>query len=221
MRSRTIRRSVSSWVSPGPRVPMPPAWRSRCFHMPVSRGIMYSSCASSTWSRDSRVRARRAKMARISSERSTTLISSSFSRLRTWAGERSSSKIARSASRSAAEALTSATLPFPMKVAGWMVPRRWTMRSSTRAPAVPARFSSSSIERARCAPSRAPCPTSTARSAWGGLATSWIFFKRAARSRGRRAPASGSRASRRSGPAPGPRCGRRAPWTGSRARARP
>ena len=40
---RMWRRSVSSWVSPGPRVPMglePPeaVWRTRCVHMPVRRG---------------------------------------------------------------------------------------------------------------------------------------------------------------------------------------
>jgi hypothetical protein len=43
MRFRTIRRSVSSCVSPGPRVPMPmpPLWpliRSRWFHMRAKRG---------------------------------------------------------------------------------------------------------------------------------------------------------------------------------------
>ena len=50
MRRRASRRSVSSWVSPGPRVPTPPPRRSRCCHMPRMRGRLYSSCASSTWS---------------------------------------------------------------------------------------------------------------------------------------------------------------------------
>ena len=55
---RTMRRSISSCVSPTPRVPMPPACRSRCDHCRVSRGSMYSSCASSTCVRASRLRAR-------------------------------------------------------------------------------------------------------------------------------------------------------------------
>ena len=50
IRRRASRRSVSSWDSPGPRVPTPPPSRSRCCHMPRMRGRLYSSCASSTWS---------------------------------------------------------------------------------------------------------------------------------------------------------------------------
>ena len=56
MRRRARRRSVSSWDSPGPRVPtgaeapVPPPSRSRCCHIPRMRGRLYSSCASSTWS---------------------------------------------------------------------------------------------------------------------------------------------------------------------------
>src|SRR5436189_4887231 len=57
--SRMIRRSVSSWLSPGPRVPMPPPVRDRCVQRRVSRGSWYSSCASSTWRRPSCVRADR------------------------------------------------------------------------------------------------------------------------------------------------------------------
>ena len=37
------RRSVSSWDSPGPRVPTPPPRRSRCCHRPRMRGRLYSS----------------------------------------------------------------------------------------------------------------------------------------------------------------------------------
>ena len=51
------RRSVSSCVSPGPRVPMPPPVRDRCVHKRVRRGNWYSNCANSTWMRPSCVRA--------------------------------------------------------------------------------------------------------------------------------------------------------------------
>ena len=71
-RVRARRRSVSSWLSPGPRVPTPPPRRSRCCHMPRMRGRLYSSCASSTWSLPSELRACCAKMSRISCVRSTT-----------------------------------------------------------------------------------------------------------------------------------------------------
>ena len=78
MRWRMRRRSVSSLVSPGPRVPMPPPSRDSAVADPTSRGIRYFSCASSTCSLPSRVRARRAKMSRMSCVRSTTLRSSAL-----------------------------------------------------------------------------------------------------------------------------------------------
>ena len=53
IRVRMIRRSVSSWLSPGPREPMPPWVRDRCVHSRVRRGSWYSSWASSTWRRPS------------------------------------------------------------------------------------------------------------------------------------------------------------------------
>ena len=72
IRSCTRRRSTSSCVSPGPRVPMPPVWRERCGHILVRRGSRYCNCASSICSRPSRLRARCAKMSRISCVRSRT-----------------------------------------------------------------------------------------------------------------------------------------------------
>ena len=73
IRRRARRRSVSSCDSPGPRVAdAPPPRRSRCCHMPRIRGRLYSSCASSTWSLPSALRACWAKMSRISCVRSTT-----------------------------------------------------------------------------------------------------------------------------------------------------
>ena len=74
MRWRIFRRSVSSFVSPGPRVPMPPPSRESQSLPPTSRGRRYLSCASSTCSLPSRVRARAAKMSRMSCVRSTTLL---------------------------------------------------------------------------------------------------------------------------------------------------
>ena len=85
------RRSVSSWDSPGPRVPMPPPVRERCVHRRVRRGSWYSSWASSTWRRPSWVWAWSAKMSRIRRLRSMTLTLSSDSRLFCWAGLSSSS----------------------------------------------------------------------------------------------------------------------------------
>ena len=49
--SLIIRRSVSISVSPGPRIPIPPFWRSRCVHNLVSLGSKYWHCANSTWVR--------------------------------------------------------------------------------------------------------------------------------------------------------------------------
>ena len=60
---------------------------------PCSRGSRYSVCASSTCRRPSRVRARCAKMSRISAVRSSTFTSSAFSRLRCCDGDSSSSKM--------------------------------------------------------------------------------------------------------------------------------
>src|SRR5229473_3373531 len=80
MRARSRRRSVSSLVSPGPRVPMPPppatrppACRDSDSPQPRSLGSMYCSWASSTWTLPSRLRACWAKMSRISAVRSMTL----------------------------------------------------------------------------------------------------------------------------------------------------
>ena len=84
MRSRMMRRSVSSCDSPGPRVPMPPPVRERCVHSRVRRGSWYSSWASSTCRRPSCVWACRAKMSRIRRERSMTLVLTASSRARCW-----------------------------------------------------------------------------------------------------------------------------------------
>ena len=93
MRERMRRRSVSSLVSPGPRVPMPPPSRDSAAPAPTSRGSRYFNCASSTCSLPSRVRARRAKMSRMSCVRSTILRPTSSSIWRSCAGVSSLSKM--------------------------------------------------------------------------------------------------------------------------------
>ena len=82
---RIWRRSVSSWVAAAragsaPFLP-PPAARTRCIHIPASRGSIYWYCASSTVAYPSVSAARCAKMSKISAERSSTvhLVSSSSS----------------------------------------------------------------------------------------------------------------------------------------------
>ena len=81
------RRSTSICFSPGPpRSPTPPRWRSRWDQPPARRGSRCSSCAISTCTRPSAVMARRAKMARITSVRSSTGTPHSSWRLRCWRG---------------------------------------------------------------------------------------------------------------------------------------
>ena len=65
IRSRTIRLSVSISVSPGPRIPIPPFWRSKCVHIPESLGNKYWHCANSTCVLAYEVSARCAKISRI------------------------------------------------------------------------------------------------------------------------------------------------------------
>ena len=72
---------------------MPPPSRDNASLDPTSRGSRYLSCASSTCSLPSRVRARRAKMSRISCVRSMTLRSSRLCSSRSCAGDNSLSKI--------------------------------------------------------------------------------------------------------------------------------
>ena len=120
IRRRASRRSVSSWLSPGPRVPtppptapVPPPSRSRCCHMPRMRGRLYSSCASSTCSLPSALRACWAKMSRISCVRSTTRAVRASSSFRCCAGLSSSSTSSESARASLNERESSASFPLP------------------------------------------------------------------------------------------------------------
>ncbi len=99
------RRSVSIFVSPGPRRPTPPplpparppACRDIDSPQPRSLGSMYSICASATCALPSRLVACWAKMSRISAVRSTTLTLTAFSSAVSWAGLSSPSQITVSA----------------------------------------------------------------------------------------------------------------------------
>ncbi len=131
MRSRARRRSTSSFVSPGPRPPMPPARRDISTPEPVRRGSTYLSCASSTWILPSRLCARWAKMSRMSCDRSTTLRSVAELIDRTCAGERSRSKMIMSTPSCVACTSSSLSLPLPTSVRGSSCERRWISLSST------------------------------------------------------------------------------------------
>ena len=129
-----------------------------------SRGKVYSSWASSTWSQAIAVRAPRAKMSRISSVRSTTFRSVAFSRLRTWAALRSTSMTMTSALSSRQSSVSSCTLPPPRKVAGSGARRCWTHSPTTTAPAVRASCPSSASDSRVNEASPIEAPTSTTRS---------------------------------------------------------
>ena len=131
MRVRIRRRSVSSFVSPGPRVPMPPPSLDSAAPAPTRRGSRYFSCASSTCSLPSRVRARRAKMSRMSWVRSMILRPTSSSMCRSWAGVSSLSNTTRSVSVSAQDAASVSILPAPRNVDGSGFGRSCSIRSTT------------------------------------------------------------------------------------------
>ncbi len=123
MRSRIRRRPISITVSPGPRPPMPPASRDSPASFSVRRGSEYLSCASSTCSLPSRLRARWAKTSRMSCVRSIALSPVASSKARAWAGFRSMSKIATLARRRMASRTISCSLPEPTTVRGWTFER--------------------------------------------------------------------------------------------------
>ena len=93
--------------------PEPPPWRSRWFHMRAMRGREYCMRASSTCRVASRVRARLAKMSRMTSSRSMTHSSTSRSHSLCWEGESILSKTTQSARQSSASCFTSCAFPVP------------------------------------------------------------------------------------------------------------
>ncbi len=125
------RRSVSSLVSPGPRVPMPPPSRESAVPAPTRRGSRYFNCASSTWSLPSRVRARAAKMSRMSCVRSSTFRPTASVIWRSCDGESSLSKTTTSTSVSAHDSASGFIFPDPRKVAESGFGRSCSTRSTT------------------------------------------------------------------------------------------
>ena len=119
MRWLMSRRSVSSCVSPGPRMPMPPRNFSRWVHMRVRRGSMYSQL------RELHLHLRlvgaraRARRCRGSAPRGPSrACRRAFSMFLPCAGESSSSKMTSDAFELARAARSSSTLPLPRYVPG-------------------------------------------------------------------------------------------------------
>ena len=165
MRVRMRRRSTSSLVSPGPRVPMPPPRRDIALPRPASRGSWYWSCASSTCTCASRPLAFCAKMSRITWVRSSTLRLVALSSSRVWAGVSSRSNTSRSAFSWYASETSSSSLPRPTSVLASTEPRRCRLRAATVPPALRTSSSSSSTRAfVSISPSPVSTPTTTARS---------------------------------------------------------
>lgn len=118
MRLRNKRRSVSSWVSPGPRKPIPPFCLSRWVQPRTRRVARWRSCASSTCNLPSWVRARWAKISKIRPVRSMTRHSHKRSRLRSCAGLRAWSKRTTEAPVALTASAISTALPSPTKYFG-------------------------------------------------------------------------------------------------------
>ena len=117
------RLSISSFVSPGPRDPMPvffaaPPSLDSSLPCPTSRGAVYFSCASSTCNLPSAVLACAAKMSRMSILRSITCTSREMASSSDLIcdGDSSQSKITMSASRLVHSSDSSRTLPLPNTV---------------------------------------------------------------------------------------------------------
>src|SRR5215212_11309414 len=161
IRVRISRRSVSSWLSPGPRVPIPPPVRERWVQRRVRRGSWYSSCASSTWRRPSWVWACWAKMSRISRLRSITLTFRRPSSAFCWLGLSSSSATRTSKPVSLLAWASSSALPFPTYQFGSTWRRFCHSAPTTSAPAVVARFASSVRLSSAVQPWSSPVSTAT------------------------------------------------------------
>ena len=142
------RRSVSSFDSPGPRVPIPPPRRDSSLPLPTSLGAVYFNCASSTCNLPSLVFACRAKMSSISIERSRTRTSSPSpsSIFLICAGDSSRSNITSLMSLFSHSSLSSMSFPLPIQVFGFGLSSACTSFANTLPPAVSSSRSSSASE---------------------------------------------------------------------------
>ena len=98
------------------------------------RGRLYSSCASSTWSLPSALRACWAKMSRISCVRSTTRVWSSFSSVAAAPGRARRPRSALRARRRRMRRFSSSSFPLPTYVRGSGRARCWTSSPPARRP---------------------------------------------------------------------------------------
>ena len=113
---RTLRRLSSSWLSPGPREPIPPAWRLSIIPCPTKRGSRYLSWARCTCSLPSWLLALMAKISKISCIRSMTLTPKLSSRLTFWRGVRRLLTMTVEISSASTSCRISSNLPEPTKV---------------------------------------------------------------------------------------------------------
>ena len=127
-------------------MPIPPPSLESIRPLPIIRGSVYCSCASSTCNLPSLVRARWAKISRINAVLSKILMPITLSILRCCAGESSSSKIHKSIFSCWAYKASSCTLPLPIKNAGSGLGRFCINFFITVAPAVSASCFNSSSE---------------------------------------------------------------------------
>ena len=118
---RSLRRSASIFVSPGPRKPTPPldparppAWRESAPPQPRTRVIRYSICARDTCALPSFDFACWAKISRMSMVRSMTFTSRAFSSAIICPGLSSPSQMTVSEPVAATMSFSSWTFPEPM-----------------------------------------------------------------------------------------------------------
>ena len=146
MRARICLLSVSSLVSPGPLVPMPPPSRERSVPLPARRGRRYLFCAISTCRRPSWVVALCAKMSRMSIVRSIVNTSQAFSMFLICVAVSSLSKTILLTSSCLHSSAISSSLPVPIQLALSYAGRFCTTLATTSPPAVCTSSSSSSSD---------------------------------------------------------------------------
>ena len=137
------RLSNSNWVSPGPRVPMPPCCRSKWVQPRINFVDKCWSCANSTWSFPSCVRALWEKISSIKDVLSTTLQHNFTSRLRSWVAERLWLKMTTLAEYFRTKEEISASFPLPTNHLGLGTTLEPSITLVVRQPADLTRFSNS------------------------------------------------------------------------------
>ncbi len=151
MASPIMRLSNSICVSPGPpRWPIPPCWRSKWLQRRTSRVLKYCNRANSTCNLPSWLRARWAKISRISIVRSLTGHCKKRSKLRCCAGLKAWSNSTSLAWCISTKSLSSSALPLPMNKAGSGALRLHTKSATGCIPAVSASKPSSCSSPSKC-----------------------------------------------------------------------